>query len=87
MEQNLDNIKGKTLSIVLVFVLIGALLAIGGYYLGEKKGQGKGYQSGYNDGAEVEKATCNLEAKDSVSNPMDNMPSANPFEESVNPFK
>ena len=87
MEQKLDNIKSKTLSIILVSVLVGALLDIGGYYLGQKRAWDEGYQSGYNKGAETEKATCSLDAKDSVSNPMDNMPSANPFEESVNPFK
>lgn len=86
MEQNLDNIKGKTLTILLVLILVGVLFLTAGYYLGKKQGWEKGYQSGYTEGQEVERATCNLEAKDSVANPMDNLPDTNPFEESLNPF-
>lgn len=71
--------------------LIGGALLAGGYFFGERLGFNKGYangrDNGYKDGIDTQKAASNLGASASIGNPMDRIPTANPFEDSVNPFK
>jgi hypothetical protein len=87
MNQELENIKGKVLLIILGIIVVGVLFSLVGYFVGSRSGYESGWQAGNNEGIETGRATCDLSAKDSVSNPLDNMPTANPFEESVNPFE
>lgn len=67
----------KKVLIVLILVL---LLAAGGAYF-------FGYQKGYAKGMKVGRAAVQAGAGGAVSNPLGEMPSTNPFEEAVNPFK
>jgi len=82
--------KKKIIKIV-ILVLGGFLFIAGGYFVGEmvgfNKGYGNGWNNGYKDGFDTQKAAMDLGAGASVGNPLDNIPTANPFEDSVNPFK
>jgi len=82
--------KKKIIKII-VLVLAGGLLVLVGYFWGEKigfnTGYGNGWQAGYKDGFDTQKAAIDLGASASVGNPLDKIPTANPFEDSVNPFK
>jgi len=69
----------KQLIIIVVLMALIVVGLVGGYYYGR--------QTGYQEGVEVGRAAAQVELGDVVSNPMENMPSANPFEEVVNPFE
>ncbi len=58
-------------------------LAAGVYYFS----YGFGYKTGYEAGKEIGKAAAKTEAGAAVENPLEQMPSTNPFEKAVNPFK
>ncbi len=75
----MSNINKKQLVLVAVFVVIIVAIGIGGYYYG--------HRLGYEEGEEIGRATSQVEVGDVVSNPMENMPSTNPFEKVVNPFE
>jgi len=85
------EIKRKNLAISLVLVLGLILFFAAGYFIGERSGFEKGWTNGehqgYEQGLKAQEASCALDPSAAVQNPMDNMPTANPFEESVNPFK
>ena len=74
----MSNINKKQLILIVVFVIIAVAVGIAGYYYG--------HQTGYDEGIEIGRAAGQVEAGDVVSNPMENMPSTNPFDEVVNPF-
>lgn len=65
--------------VVIIFIIVLLLVAGGAYYIG--------YQKGYAGGMEVGKAVSKIEASQAVTNPLEEMPSTNPFEKAVNPFK
>ena len=69
----------KQLIIILVLVVLAIGLGVGGYYYGR--------QIGYQEGVEVGRAAAQVDAGKAVSGPMENMPSANPYQGSVNPFE
>mgnify|MGYP001610816476 CR=1 FL=1 len=46
-----------------------------------------GYQKGYTAGVETGRAAAKTEASQAVTNPLENLPSTNPFEKAINPFK
>lgn len=71
----MENIK---VTLVISVVLIIAA-AIGGYYYGSGVG--------YNKGIEIEKAVTTTTVEEVVVNPLEDLPSTNPFEEIVNPFE
>ena len=72
----MENIK---VTLVISVVLIIAA-AIGGYYYGSGVG--------YNKGIKIEKAvTTTTTVEEVVVNPLEDLPSTNPFEEIVNPFE
>lgn len=62
-----------------------------GYSKGEKSGiqRGKivGYDEGYEKGKEAGKKSVSTTSGELVENPLENAPSANPFESSTNPFE
>ena len=72
------NINNKQLLLIVVIVVVIVGAAVGTYYYGHSIGYGKG--------VEIGRAASQIEAGDVVSNPMENMPSANPYDEMVNPF-
>ena len=69
----------KQLIIIVVLLALAIGAGVGGYYYGR--------QTGYQEGIEVGRAAAQVEAGDAVSGPMDNMPSANPYQGAVNPFE
>ena len=73
----MENTK---ITLVISVVLIIAA-AIGGYYYGSGVG--------YDKGIEIEKAvtTTTTTVEEVVVNPLEDLPSTNPFEEIVNPFE
>ena len=64
----------KVLSII-IFIIVVLLVAGGAYYFGFKQGE------------EMGRMTARVTAGEAVSNPMGKMPSTNPFESLINPFK
>jgi hypothetical protein len=60
--------------VVIMFIVVILLAAGGAYYFG--------YQQGYGKGAEAE-----VGAEGAVEAPLGEMPSTNPFDQAVNPFK
>ncbi len=74
----MGNINRKQLLLIVIFVIVVLAVAGGGYYYGHKLG--------YEEGVEIGRVAAQVEAGDVVSNPMENMPSTNPFDEIVNPF-
>jgi len=76
---------------VIAPILAGIILLGIGYFIGEKIGFNKGYENGwkkgYDDGIETQKAATELGAGAAVGNPFNSIPTANPFEDSINPFK
>lgn len=65
---------------VVVIVIVLVLLASGGaYYFG--------YQRGYDKGTEAGAAAAKVGAGAAVETPLGEMPTTNPFEKVVNPFK
>lgn len=69
--------KKQLIIVVLLALAIGA--GVGGYYYGR--------QAGYQEGVEIGRAAAQIGAGDAVSSPMDNMPSANPYQGAINPFE
>jgi hypothetical protein len=76
---------------IIIFVGVGLLILGVGYFGGEllgfNKGYDNGYKTGYQDGLDTLKAAATLDASDAIGNPLDKMPTANPFEKQVNPFE
>lgn len=70
----------KTLLIFLGGVLV---VAAGVYYFSYQKGFSVGFQAG----KEAGRAAAQVKPGEVVSNPLEKMPSTNPFEEVINPFK
>ena len=65
--------------VVIIFIVLLLLAAGGAYYFG--------YQQGYGKGMEAGKAAAQVGAGGAVQTPLGEMPSTNPFEKAVNPFK
>ena len=65
--------------VVIIFIVLILLAAGSAYYFG--------YQLGYGKGVEAGKATIEVGASGAVQAPLEKMPSTNPFEKAVNPFK
>jgi len=65
--------------VVIIFIVLLLLAAGGAYYFG--------YQQGYVKGVEAGKTTVEVGAGGAVQAPLEEMPSTNPFEQAVNPFK
>ena len=65
--------------IIVVFIIVFAVAGVGAYYFG--------YQQGYGKGMEAGKAAAQVGAGGAVQTPLGEMPSTNPFEKAVNPFK
>lgn len=76
---------------IIILIVVGLLALAVGYFGGEQIGFNKGYTNGYNagyqDGLDTLNAAVSLDPADSVGNPLDKMPTANPFEGQVNPFE
>lgn len=76
---------------IIILVVAGLLILAVGYFGGESLGFNKGYENGYNagytDGLDTLKAAASTSPADVVGNPLENMPTANPFEKTVNPFE
>ena len=74
----------KKFIIIHIIILVVLVSIIGGvYYLSYKKGYATGYAVGDRQG----RAAAQVNTENIVGNPLENMPSANPFEKVVNPFK
>jgi hypothetical protein len=76
---------------IIIYVIGGLLVLAVGYFGGEglgfNKGYGNGYNAGYTDGLDTLNAAASLNPSNAIGNPLDKMPTANPFEEKVNPFE
>lgn len=86
------NLDKKVLIIfIIVLLVVAGLVYWGSYNLGYKKGFNLGYdlgkKTGFDEGKEVGRTAAKTEAATAVTNPIEQIPSANPFEEGVNPFK
>ena len=46
-----------------------------------------GYKTGYTSGLETGRAAAKTQADEVVANPLEKLPSTNPFEKAINPFK
>lgn len=68
---------------MIILIVTVLVVGVGVYYFSYQKG----YKVGYEAGKEIGKAAAKTEAGAVVENPLEQMPSANPFEEVVNPFK
>lgn len=64
---------------MVIFIISFLALTALAYYFG--------YQKGLAVGKEIGRAASQTEAGTAVQNPLEQMPSTNPFEEVVNPFK
>lgn len=64
---------------IIIFIIILLLAGASAFYFG--------YQQGYGKGVEVGRAAAKTGAGGAVEAPLENMPSTNPFEKAVNPFK
>ena len=73
--------------LLIIFIIAILVVAAGAYLLGNQIGYGKGKQAGYEEGKEVGRAAAQTEASQAVTNPLEELPSTNPFEEVVNPFE
>lgn len=84
------NVNKKIIKII-VLIAAGFFILAAGYFAGERLGFNKGYdngfEAGYQQGFDTLKAATYLTPSDAVGNPLENMPTANPFEEPVNPFE
>lgn len=69
--------------VFIIFIGVVLMVAIGVYFLAYKKG----YELGYKEGIEVGRAAAQVGAGEVVTNPLEKMPSTNPFERVINPFK
>ena len=72
--------KTKTYIIFLIIVIIVSLAV---YYFSWQQG----YKAGFEKGKEVGKAAAKVEAGETVQNPFEEIPSTNPFEDAINPFR
>lgn len=73
--------------ILIIFIIVVLVAATGAYLFGNQIGYGKGKQAGYEEGKEIGRAAAQTEAAQAVANPLEELPSTNPFEETVNPFE
>ncbi len=65
--------------ILIIFIIIVLVVAGGVYFVG--------YRAGYRAGMETGIMASQVEPGEVVTNPMEKMPSTNPFEKVVNPFR
>lgn len=72
---------------MLIFVVVLVAVGIGVYFLAYQQGYKTGYKTGYDLGVDTGKAAAKTTPGQAVSNPLEEMPSTNPFEKAVNPFK
>lgn len=70
-----------------ILISAGIVLIAGVYVLSYQSGFQKGYKTGYDKGKEVGRAAAQTKPGEAVKNPLEEMPSTNPFEQVVNPFK
>ena len=68
---------------LIIFIIAIAAVAVGVYYFSYQKGYKTGFEAGKEAGIAAGKTT----AGQAVTNPLEAMPSVNPFEKAVNPFK
>ena len=68
---------------LIIFIVAILVVAAGTYYFSYQKG----FKVGYDAGKEVGRAAVKTGAGAAVENPLGEMPSTNPFENAVNPFK
>lgn len=90
--------KTSLITIVVLIALLGAGVYVG-YQMGSKAGYGEGetsglergktigYDEGYEKGKKAGVKEASVSAEEVVSNPLEEAPSANPFEGSTNPFE
>ena len=64
---------------IIIFIIVLLLAVAGAYYFGYLKGYGKGMEGG--------RAAAKSGAGAAVETPLGEMPSTNPFEKAINPFK
>jgi len=64
---------------IIIFSIVLLLAVAGAYYFG--------FQKGYSKGMEVGQAAARVGAGGTVQAPLGEMPSINPFEQAINPFK
>lgn len=69
--------------ILIIFVAAIIIVAGGVYYFSYQMAYQKGYDAGKEAGIAAQKTTAGA----AVTNPLEQMPSTNPFEKTVNPFK
>jgi len=74
----MPNAKILAIFIVVVLVVVGGV-----YYFSYQAGYGKGYDAGKEAGIAAQKTTAGA----AVTNPLEQMPTTNPFEKAINPFK
>lgn len=70
-----------------IFLIILVVVVLGVFYFSYQRGYGDGYAVGSKDGEEIGRAAAQVTAGEAVTNPLEDIPSTNPFEETVNPFK
>ena len=70
--------NSKTIIVFSIVLII--VVAIGFYYYGNRD------EVEYDKGAEIKEET-NKSADDAASNPLNDIPSANPYDDAVNPFE
>lgn len=68
-----------------LIIFIGGILlvAVSVYYLSYQKG----FKAGFEQGKEAGRAAAQVKPGAVVTNPLEKMPSTNPFEGVINPFK
>ncbi len=68
---------------ILIAAVVAIIIAGGAAYFAYSFG----YQKGHTAGVETGRAAAQSEAGAAVTNPLEKLPSTNPFENTVNPFK
>ena len=66
---------------MLLIVVLVVLVVV--YYFSYQQG----WKVGFEKGKEVGRTAAKVEAGEAVTNPLEKIPSANPFEDAVNPFR
>lgn len=79
--------KKNLIIIIVLVVIVAGVVGFGVFYYGNRQGYTKGYNAGFEEGKKVGRAAAKIEAGEAVSNPMENMPSTNPFDKVINPYE
>lgn len=69
--------------VLIIFIIVVVIVAGVVYYFSYQKG----YQVGFETGKEIAKLAAGVSPEKMVGNPLEKMPSVNPFEKIINPFK